>query len=328
MKNPANWDRSDLHSHLQSALDLELWTIPLYLNSLYSIKDLSEIKREDFPPSAKLIFSVVVQEMLHVELVCNLSNALGYSPKFKMPQYDPKIGIPFIQPDPEMLPENIRDYQVRFNPLGAEALKLFCAIELPHPKRIADWENEDRYSSIADLYEALRIGIAALWDSCYVGHENNKRQKDNFKEYHRQKGHGFSIGIDSLDEALNAIEAIVEQGEGADSKHVPAEFRPPQYHRSSQSDIAWYKDDLSHYQKFRILLHSYDKLPETYPVNPSKDSLAKNETMKRAFYDVWHLMELSFNSEGNDMDGQFWRQMPVIADALTEVWKSGMCPEL
>jgi Ferritin-like len=328
MKSPKKWTRSELDRHLQHALDLELWTIPLYLTSLYSIKGLTTLRPKDYPPSAKLIFSVVVQEMLHVELVCNISNALGYSPQFNLPTYNPSLGIPFIHPHTDKMPKEIRDYEVRLHPLGKEALQLFCAIELPHPKQEIIWEEQDEYHSIADLYDALRIGVSTLWDSCYVGHEQNVKQKDNFKEYHNQQGHGLSILIDSAEQALNAIEAIVEQGEGADAEHVASDFRPPEYHRNGDSDIAWYKGDLSHYQKFKILLHSYDKLPEVYEIYPTDESISKNETLKKEFKEVWDIMQASFNTVGDDMQNPFWQSMSVLGVSLAEVWKTGMCPDL
>src|SRR6478736_301755 len=108
MKNPSNWDRSDLNRHLQHALNLELWTIPLYLTALYSIKDLPKTKHAEFPKAAKLIFSVVIQEMLHAEILTNLSHALGYSPKFRFPAYDESKGIPFIHPPGHSLPDDLK----------------------------------------------------------------------------------------------------------------------------------------------------------------------------------------------------------------------------
>jgi hypothetical protein len=85
MKHPTQWNKEDLYKHPQHALDLELWTIPLYLTALYSIKGLKNLKSHDYPDAAKLVFAVVIQEMLYLELVCNICNALGYSPRLKMP---------------------------------------------------------------------------------------------------------------------------------------------------------------------------------------------------------------------------------------------------
>jgi hypothetical protein len=229
MKHPSSWNKSDLHHHLQHALKLELWTIPLYLTALYSIKDLRKLKHNEYPEAAKLIFSVVIQEMLHMELVSNISNALGFSPEFSPPNYDEQKGIPFIHPAKDYIPPGLTGYLVKPQALNQNNLRLFCAIELPHPKKEIAWEKEKSYNCIADLYEALKTGISALWNECYVGDQHNTKQKNTFKEYHNTHGknHGFSQSVYSPETALKAINAITEQGEGADSKHVPADFCPP-----------------------------------------------------------------------------------------------------
>src|ERR1041385_3441635 len=188
MKHPLRWDKSDLHHHLQHALNLEIWTIPLYLTALYSIKDLKKLKHAEYPDAAKLIFSVVIQEMLHAELVCNISNALGFSLKFLPPSYDEEKGIPFIHPTKDCLPDALHGYAVKPQALNEHGLRLFCAIELPHPKKEMLWAKEKSYVCISELYEALKLGISTLWNECYVGDERNKKQKNTFKEYHNIHG--------------------------------------------------------------------------------------------------------------------------------------------
>ncbi len=329
MKNPLHWDRSDLNRHLQHALDLELWTIPLYLTTLYSIKGVPKTKHENFPEAAKLIFSVVLQEMLHAEIVCNLSNALGYSPGFTCPVYDESKRIPFIHPPQHLLPDDLKGYQVKLQALNKESLKLFCAIELPHLREEINWEHKARYDSIAELYEALKLGVITLWDSCYVGSTNNKKQKNNFKEYHNQHGKkpGFSVIINSLETALNGIEAIVEQGEGADAKKVAADFRPHIITDEEVYDAAWFKGSLSHYHKFRILFHSHHKLPEVYAENKTEKAEAANLGMIKNYLIFWSMMETSFNKEGSEMPLTFWGSMAVLGNSIAEVWEAGMCPD-
>lgn len=329
MKNPSCWERSDLHRHLQHALDVELWTIPLYLTALYSIRDLPQSKYQEFPEAAKLIFSVVIQEMLHVEIVANLSNALGYSPKFKCPVYDESKGIPFIHPQHHLLPDNLRGYHVKPQGLNKESLQLFCAIELPHPKKEIVWEKESKYNSIAELYEALKAGVTALWNTCYVGDSYNTKQKNNFKEYHNQHGrqHGFSIIINSVETALKAIEAIVEQGEGADAKNVATDFRPHVITDEEVIEAAWFRGNLSHYQKFRILLHSHHKLPAVYQERITDEGETANRDMMQAYLNLWHIMESSFNKEGNDMPAMFWEEMRALGNSIAKVWQCGMCPD-
>jgi len=329
MKDPSHWDKTDLHRHLQHALDLELWTIPLYLTALYSIRDLPKTKHEEFPKAAKLIFSVVLQEMLHAELVCNLSHALGYAPKFKHPAYDEAKGIPFIHPPHHAVPDELKGYKVKLQSLNQESLKLFCIIELPHPDKEINWEKQSRYNSQPELYTALRLGIASLWDTCYVGDSNNTKQKNNFKEYNqREHKPGFSIIINSREAALKAIEAIMEQGEGANADKVPVDFRPHIITDEEVYDAAWYRGNLSHYHKFRILLHTHHKLPPVYKQEEiTEQGLIANQKMINTYLYFWKGMEDSFNMEGTEVPLTFWKDMSALGNSITEVWQAGMCPD-
>jgi hypothetical protein len=329
MKNPNTWDKTDLHHHLQHALALELWTIPLYLTALYSIKGLHKLKHHEYPDSAKLIFSVVVQEMLHLELVCNIANALGFSPKFTMPSYDEETGIPFIHPSYGNLPPNLQGYSVKPQALSEDSLRLFCAIELPHAKKEMVWEKQNTYHSIAELYEALKLGITHLWNDFYVGDAHNTKQKNTFNEYHNQEGrhHGFSQTVHSIETAMKAIDAIIEQGEGADARYVPSDFRPPPQEKGKEYETSWYKGHLSHYQKFRILLHSHQHLPEVYTEHPDAIDTSAQEEMENVFNGFLSDIELHFNSPGDKFPDSFWYKMYALGPAIAKVWESGRCPQ-
>jgi len=328
MKHPLQWNKSDLYHHLQHALDLELWTVPLYLTALYSIRGIKGLKHGEYPEAARLISSVVIQEMLHIELVCNISNALGFSPAFYPPSYDEKKGIPFVHPTKDCLPQALLGYEVTPQALNQQSLKLFCAIELPHHAKETVWEHEKSYTCIAELYKALAIGVSNLWDTCYIGDAHNTRQKNIFKEYHNMHGrhHGFSVTVNSRETACQAIEAIVEQGEGADSSRVPADFRPPDPEEGKEFDSANYKGQLSHYQKFRMLLHSYHKLPPVHEANRKENGDAQ-KNMRQAFSDFLSEMQSGFRSEGEEMPAVFWKKMFGMGHSIAEVWESGSCPD-
>src|SRR5579871_5515297 len=78
-----------LREHLQTAMQVELSTIPPYLCALYSIKEGTNQE------SARIIQSVVMEEMLHLVMVANIINALGFNP-----QIDGSI----VKPYPTTLP--------------------------------------------------------------------------------------------------------------------------------------------------------------------------------------------------------------------------------
>src|SRR5438270_2108 len=70
-----------LLSGLQQAIQLEHGTIPTYLYALYSIKPDSNTEIQE------RIRSIVIQEMLHMGLACNILNALGGSPVIDRPEF-------------------------------------------------------------------------------------------------------------------------------------------------------------------------------------------------------------------------------------------------
>ncbi len=330
MKDPAHWTRLDLHQHLQHAVDVELWTIPLYLTALYSIKGLKGLQPPAYPDAAKLVQSVAIQEMLHLELIGNVCNALGYTPRFHPPRYRDAGSIPFIHPREDVLPRHLHGYRCALGALDENRLKLFCAIELPHAPTEIRWEEERVYASIAMMYAALMEGIALQWDKSYVGAERNTRQKTSFKEYHARSGrhHGFSQTVSSLDDALQAIDAIVEQGEGSTSTQVPVEFRPPVLEPGKEFDPGWFRGDLSHYHKFSLLLHHRERLPEVHGLVPGADSAAAQAELQARYRRLLSELNASFRADGPEMPPSFWDAMFGLTGALIAVWESGACPDL
>ncbi|CAN5649163.1 ferritin-like protein [soil metagenome] len=328
MKNPAHWTKKELHEHLQHAVDVEFWTIPLYLTALYSIKGLKTLKKENYPDAAKLIQSVVIQEMLHLEIVCNICNALGYAPCFHPPQYDESKSIPFIHPKKEILPSSLHGYVCRPGGLNEETLKLFCAIELPHARSEINWDTQKYYHSIADMYTALKEGILNLWPTCFVGDAKNLKQKNTFREYHNKegRGHGFSQAINNLESALKGIDAIVEQGEGADSKHVHADFRPPKIEEGKEFDPGWFRGELSHYHKFYMLLYHHKHLPEVYGEMEGADASQEQLQLNIVYHSFLLEMNKSFNDEGEGMTNEFWNNMFALSNSIMAVWEKGARP--
>jgi rubrerythrin len=75
---------ADLQRALQQAIELEHSTIPPYLTALFSIKD--GRNRE----VAEIIESIVLEEMLHMALACNLLNAVGGAPAIDTAGFVPK----------------------------------------------------------------------------------------------------------------------------------------------------------------------------------------------------------------------------------------------
>ncbi|HWR48604.1 MAG TPA: ferritin-like domain-containing protein, partial [Pseudonocardiaceae bacterium] len=116
-------DLSWLQESLQSAIELEFATLPTYLSGMWSIKNQSGEVYD-------LIKSVVLEEMFHLGLVCNMLKAIGGMPNIVAPTY------------PGHLPGGVLpDLDVYLGGLSPKALDMYMAIEEPeHPLALAETE--------------------------------------------------------------------------------------------------------------------------------------------------------------------------------------------
>ena len=73
----AEWTETALQAHAQDAVEPELFTIPAYLCAYHSIV---QNPSKAAASAAEALRVVANQEMMHLELVSNLCNALGRAP--------------------------------------------------------------------------------------------------------------------------------------------------------------------------------------------------------------------------------------------------------
>lgn len=205
-----------LQQALQYAIELEHATIPTYLAAYLSIKP------GENPEVAEIIHSVVVQEMLHMTLACNMLNAISGSPAIDRPNFIPKF--------PGPLPYGLRpDLTVTLKKCSLEHIKnVFMQIEEPEETRggvkhtmTIGWF----YDQIASAFEELdRCG------NLFTG-DPNQQVKRWGKE---------NISVHNLPSALKAIDTIKEQGEGISANNPLDEDR-----------------ELAHYYKFSEIVHGH-----------------------------------------------------------------------
>ena len=119
-------DVHSLRQVLQLAIQLEHATIPPYLCALFSILPGANVEVAD------LIRSVVLEEMFHMVLVCNLLNAVGGKPRIASPGFVPRY--------PGHLPAGVRpDLTVTLKRCSKEHIRdVFMAIELPADPVVPD----------------------------------------------------------------------------------------------------------------------------------------------------------------------------------------------
>ena len=172
-------DKAALQAIAQAAIDVELFTLPLYMVSMYSIQGMHQItsKGNDFyrgrlwpgaspardpasSPNATAFnhfFSVFIDEMLHLQLASNIAKALGVMPSYNSKALvDENYGWVCYGPDNTVLPhildfqdtvEGYNDIKVKLDALTVEQNRLFLAIEQNEEdaKKIIDPDKVDKY---------------------------------------------------------------------------------------------------------------------------------------------------------------------------------------
>lgn len=186
-----------MYAVLNQAIELEHATIPLYLYALYS---LDATKNQAI---ADILFSVVIEEMLHMTLASNVLNALGGTPS---------IGEPgFVPTYPGPLPGGVEHgLKVNLAPFSASQLDTFLDIEQPedpldYPVANALALGLDTSITIGEFYDAISAAIGVLGDGAFVNPPRNQIGPDLMDE---------SVIVTNVTTAQQAISTIVEQGEG------------------------------------------------------------------------------------------------------------------
>ena len=222
-----------IKQELQTAIAVEAGTLPPYLAALFSL----EVQNYT---AYNLIRSVAMEEMVHMAIAANTLAALGAVPRIKSLELRyPMRGLPGgAEPDLE----------IGLARLSRPQLAHFMRIERPAFLLSQAYEDEE-YPTIGKLYgqieEAIRANAAAVRDA--VRADSPAHQVgDNI---------GFATivptpGLDPVDQLIDGIALIVEQGEGTSRESLFAGDRS--------------EDEESHYARFAELYYGakYDD-PQT-----------------------------------------------------------------
>lgn len=228
--------REQLLPYVQKFIELEHATIPPYLCGYFTIKQGGNAL------AAEVIRSVVVEEMLHMTIACNLMNALGGEPSIDGPHFVPDY--------PHQLPFGIGDhFQVHLRKCSvAQVRDTFMKIEEPEkPIEIpvgAPMEMmmevmgamDDDDLTIGTLYAALASKLTELEDAAqkkgktiFVGHKG--RQVVPLKWFTNPEE---IFPIENLHDALKGIKVIVDQGEGTTHDPFDGFGEPAHFYRFEQ----------------------------------------------------------------------------------------------
>jgi hypothetical protein len=152
---------AELRANLQTAIEIELATIPIYLYTYYSLIRNNETGESISDAqlfankAAGVIMSVAVEEMLHMSLSSNVLFSMGVMPKLygNAPSAYP-TGLPYHNPTGPVGPDGQAAVQIPLGKLGFEQLWHFLQIEYPE-----QWDAlpQDRnWDTIGQFYSYIR----------------------------------------------------------------------------------------------------------------------------------------------------------------------------
>ena len=258
----------ELRQHLALAIQVELTTVPPYLYAMYSIEDQAS-------EAARLIKSVVAEEMLHAVLVANLLVAVGGRPDFRDPELIPRY--------PGPLPHHVPPLIVNLAPASPELVRdVFMVIEQPEAPGAPP--EEDQFETLGQFYAALELALEDLSDrfDLFADVQPDRQFADSRfyqpVEFDAEDSGGLML-VEDLESACEAIEIVVHQGEGVSDER----YADPSH------------QELTHYYKFEQIADGVSSLGEVRPVmvNPKiadlPESLRPLSDLVNALYSFLYL---------------------------------------
>jgi|GEM_PF-2824535 len=326
------WTKEELYRHLQMAIEVEFYTIPLYLTAAYSVKPASQstlsvtVKGKDDKgnpisesfPVYDTVFSVAIQEMYHLMWVCNVAKSVGMPINIPAPDM---TTLPATLNLPKSIAEN---YKGPANLI--DVIDLLVAIETPDPKYGYPVDPTDpitkfkgpifprkSYKSIGDLYHAISYGLNELFPSL------NQPSYANFQKIMIKGSYPGVPVVTDLNSALNAIGAIVEEGEGSGVEG----FIPIAYQPQAQDYDA--EDAYTHYERFLAIQEAIGSMTDDIyptpsagdPTNANQESLTENYSL------LLQGINSSYALQGDTLNTPGMSQVGI---ALAALWNSNVLP--
>ncbi|MFD7659274.1 ferritin-like domain-containing protein [Actinosynnema sp. NPDC059797] len=319
-----SWTLKDVRVHLEYAVNLELWTIPYYMTVMYSIKDIGH-------PDFRRIQSVVHQEMLHAELAANVYNSFPPAEDEREPDkgleigpfhYVKELGVPHLDfgLDDEAV-EKYGEPDAGLGPLDQVRIGTMCLIELPESAPPSFDPGGDEYATIGDFYTALMSGMEE--NTRFV--RGNRKQVAHFGRFYRGLSHTTVTGDGEagLDQALELVKVITEQGEGRTDGNTDIERR---YRNTADG----YENSASHFEKFNAIRADVlaGRAPEVYRhtgADPDDGHGDPRPVLVENFGRLISFIQDMFNGHRPDHP-HFGELMPTVGANILTCWRRGFVP--
>jgi hypothetical protein len=209
-------DLASLQNALQNAIELEHATIPPYLTAYYTLRGTSK----GGLAARQILHSIVMEEMLHMQLACNILNAIGGAPVINAANFIPKYPgpLPMGIGGADGLMVGIKRY--------SKATVQNTFMEIEEPENPIHIPVKPMALAIAPSFETIGQFYAA------IGNEIVRLNKQN-NIFTGDPGHqvpGATI-VHDVDTALAAISTIVTQGEGTPTSPADSPTEYAHYYR-------------------------------------------------------------------------------------------------
>jgi hypothetical protein len=272
-------DLQSLQLALQKAIELEHATIPPYLTAYYTLRGTSA----GGAAARQILHSIVVEEMLHMHLACNILNAIGGAPVINAPDFIPTYPgpLPMGIGGAQGLVVGIKRYS------KATVQNTFMEIEEPEnpihiPVKSAVLASVGpSFQTIGQFYTAIGNEITKQGNGIFTG--DPARQVPD------------ATIVKNVDTALRAIATIVTQGEGTPTSPADSPTEYAHYYRFEEL-----------FMGMRIVVDSSS--PSGYSFDPSQ---------KIVIDDVADVTQMADNPRSVDMSSN-WRaaQLADQCDAI------------
>ena len=323
---------ADLRKHLDAAVNLELWTIPLYLTALSSIQsdDSSIVLPPRGPLNAgvattvtRLIVSVAIQEMYHLQLAGNLARLFGVAPQLAWPIY--KDRIPYVY----SLPAGVTVKLGTANDL--DILRLMVAVETP------DHIDQPVNRGSSSVPEYAYIQYDAAGEPCYpsigtlysIVDQLAARFANDLATGAPQLANGLftawwgRTGLLDSGTVATAVDVIVEQGEGA-LGHQAAPITDPAALASDSdfTDPFFAENCFSHFERFTLALDNLGRGVTVWPTPSTADAAGGAQSrLSVLFRRLLDNLRSGWGGGKPDLSPMF-----VFRTAMSQVYQAGEIP--